>query len=251
MKLAWAGAFKGAGDAALDSLQAREKARLELEKDKQLAAMRTEQAKILADYQDVLDHKKLSKDFTEQTDTGIIWRDGDGNEIGRRNWNPAELAARNAERQKDELDVEYKRTQINSTKQRMALDLQENNRQNIESAARVKSYRSGGRGRGGSNDNDTDSASSTAPQNVVSKTATELVYNNKAASDYAKAAGVSPAEMQSIARTTATQWGLQGGQAKNYRSLDEKYIDAVTRIADSRKASRELDKQNAAINGGK
>ena len=148
------GFAKGASKNLLDNIAARQEFDMQVEKEKKLAELRAEQQKDLYIFQKDIDRKDRDDKLTEidYTSGFVIYRNGDNEEIGRRRLNQAELDAHNFETEKDRLDIEGKKLSMASTRQRMALDQQENARAAARhsytmSEAR-RSGRSGGTGGG-------------------------------------------------------------------------------------------------------
>ena len=148
------GFAKGASKNLLDNIASRQEFEMQLEKEKKLAELRAEQQKDLYIFQKDIDKKDRDDKLTEfdYTNGFVIYRNGNGEEIDRRKLNPAELQAHDLGLKKDLLDVEGKQVTIQSTRQRMALDQQENAR----SAARLRHELSGRGGRGSSSSSGSD-----------------------------------------------------------------------------------------------
>lgn len=156
------GFAKGASKNLLDNIASRQEFEMQLEKDKKLAELRAEQQKDLYIFQKDIDKKDRDDKLTEfdYTNGFVIYRDGNGDEMDRRKLNPAEMQAHELGLKKNLLDVEGKEVTIQSTRQKMALDQQENAR----SAARHNYSMSEGRraGRGGGSGGGSDEGPVTA-----------------------------------------------------------------------------------------
>lgn len=100
----------------LDSIQKREAYNREIEKAKMLEQLRTEQAKELADYQELINRRKPSKDLssTDFESGKRVLRNEYGEKIGELDVTASDKFAYEAEKRKAQLDEENTRSQIAS-----------------------------------------------------------------------------------------------------------------------------------------
>lgn len=110
------GFIKGFANTTLDSIQRREAYDMELRKAKMLEELRTEQAKELADYQELLNRKKVDKNLTsaDYTSGKRTLRNEYGETIGTTDIDPYEMETAKMSREKDRLDLENTRSTIES-----------------------------------------------------------------------------------------------------------------------------------------
>lgn len=189
-----AGAMAGAGGAALKSLQAREESYLQEQRAKRLAELQNEQAIERINIQDLIDGKKIDKNLTEYTDTGVKFYNDKGAMIGERSYNPAELAARKASQEGTQLDIEAKKADIAYKKANAAREVQGISLDRVRAA----NYGSGGgrrRGGGSGDDGDSKAPTGNTPEDIAAK----VVYENVKAADAARKAGVPEHVIQTAA----------------------------------------------------
>lgn len=106
----------GFANATLDSIQKREAYERDLQKARMLEELRTSQAKELADYQELLDRKKVSKDLTEAdyTTGKRTLRNAYGEKVGELEITPGEILEYEQDKTKQELELENIRSTIES-----------------------------------------------------------------------------------------------------------------------------------------
>lgn len=106
----------GFANATLDSIQKREAYERDLQKARMLEELRTSQAKELADYQELLDRKKVSKDLTEADYTSgkRTLRNAYGEKLGELEITPGEILEYEQDKTKQELELENIRSTIES-----------------------------------------------------------------------------------------------------------------------------------------
>lgn len=221
------GFAKGASKTLLDNIAARQEFDMQLEKEKKLAELRAEQQKDLYIFQKDIDRKERDDKLTEidYTTGFVIYRNGNNEEIGRRKLNQAELDAHTFDTEKDKLDIEGKKLTMASTRQRMALDQQENAR----AAARHR-YDLSGAGRRGSGGSSSDEATRgmSGEDLIVKDLLTRnapLVKGNDT---------ISPVEYNTLAREVVRRYA-RGAAGKD--SLQEMFEQAVAYYPAKREGS--------------
>lgn len=106
----------GFANATLDSIQKREAYERDLQKARMLEELRTSQAKELADYQELLDRKKVDKNLTEADYTSgkRTLRNSYGEKVGELEITPGEILEHQQDKTKQELELENIRSTIES-----------------------------------------------------------------------------------------------------------------------------------------
>lgn len=108
------GFLKGAATNQLDRLEKRDEAERQARKEELLAKVRLETQKDLADYEDLIASKKVSKDLSSADyDSGTYrMRNAKGEDIGERQLTQSERDAYAADQEKEKLGLENIRSQI-------------------------------------------------------------------------------------------------------------------------------------------
>lgn len=112
------GFVKGAATTGLDRLEKRDEAERQLRKEKLLQQVRLETQKDLADYEDLLNSKKVSKDLSSPDyESGTYkMRNSKGEDIGSRALTDSEINENKLNQEKDQLALDNVRSQIEDRK---------------------------------------------------------------------------------------------------------------------------------------
>lgn len=178
----------GFANATLDSIQKREAYERDLQKARMLEELRTSQAKELADYQELLDRKKVSKDLTEAdyTTGKRTLRNAYGEKVGELEITPGEILEYEQDKTKQELELENIRSTIESR-------ARDDARQDRSTNAYISSLGRSGDGKKGLDAIGDDDV-------PVMETANELMYRYKSeASEAVKSGNISESAIRMAA----------------------------------------------------
>ena len=218
------GFLKGAATSGLDRLEKRDEAERELRKEKLLQQVRLETQKDLADYEDLLNSKKVSKDLSSP-DYGsgkYNMRNSKGEDIGSRDLTQSEIDDYNRSNEKEKLGLdkirgEIEDRQVDNARQERLTNAQigSYNASADSSRASAEATRKAARGLDGATGGQNESGSYNVGSEIMranEKTVQDVISDGIPGEEVAKLAAASAANAKARGQgyNEATQYFLEG-----------------------------------------